>query len=67
MYDITKCEGTNCWIKDKCTRFTSESRDPQYYFINPPFELSEDEFTCEFYEEDDTMDIWEQLNNIVNE
>lgn len=67
MYDITKCEGTDCWIKDKCIRFTSEAYDLQPYFISPPFELTEEQFSCEFFENDDTMDIWNQLKNIVGE
>ena len=36
MADITKCEGTNCHIKESCYRFTAKASDYQYYFIESP-------------------------------
>jgi hypothetical protein len=67
MSDLTKCEGTGCWVKDSCHRFLAESGYGQYYFIKPPFEILKEEFKCDLYWSDNTMEIWEQLKKIVDE
>ena len=50
MSDITMCNGTDCVVKDKCKRFTSKPNEQwQSYFYEPPFELKDDVFTCDFF------------------
>lgn len=34
--DITKCEGTNCPIKEKCFRFTAKADEYQSVFVDVP-------------------------------
>jgi len=47
MADITKCEGTNCSLKETCYRFIATSNEyRQSYFVNVP--LKEDN-TCDEY------------------
>lgn len=36
MPDITKCDGNNCPLKERCWRFISADSMIQSYFINPP-------------------------------
>lgn len=50
MPDITMCEGTNCIVKEKCKRFYSTPSDyTQSYFVQIPFIIKNDIFSCEFY------------------
>lgn len=67
MPDITKCRGTDCPVKEKCFRFTSEpSEFKQSYFADVPGKLEGNEFTCNMYWGENAQSIWNQLNDIVN-
>lgn len=37
LQDITKCEGSDCPLKEKCWRFISASAENQLYFVGTPF------------------------------
>lgn len=36
MPDITKCEGHDCPLKEKCYRYTSKDNHRQSYFVEDP-------------------------------
>lgn len=43
--DITKCEGTNCPIKENCYKYLAPSKEEyQYYYVTPPFK---EDGTCD--------------------
>ena len=45
MADITKCEGKDCPLKEKCYRFTAkDSEYGQFYFTETPY--SKETKTC---------------------
>ena len=61
--DITKCNGTNCPIKESCYRFTSEDNEVlQAYFVDPPIKDGK----CEMFWSQSTTDILNQLKDIMN-
>ena len=39
MPDMTKCEGGECPIKNKCYRYTSSSSMYQSYFMEIPYDF----------------------------
>lgn len=44
--DISKCEGTNCPLKETCYRFRAIPNEyRQSYFMEPPFKDDK----CDFY------------------
>lgn len=45
MADITKCEGTNCKLKETCYRYKAKDSELQAYFIAPPIKNDK----CEYY------------------
>ncbi len=46
MADITKCNGTDCPLKDFCYRFLCPADDAQqYYFLVTPWDGDE----CEYF------------------
>lgn len=48
MADITKCEGTECPLKEKCYRFTAPTSDfRQSYYDFVPYHHKRNE--CDFY------------------
>lgn len=49
--DITKCEGTNCPLKEKCYRFTAPADDEwQSYFTESPYgKLNDKDKECEYF------------------
>ena len=63
MSDITKCTGVNCLVKERCKRFTAESKDywKSWYFVEPPFKIVEDKFTCEMYWGQNAQAVWNEL------
>lgn len=63
--DITKCSGDNCPIKYHCKRFTAKKSDYQSW-INPPFKLDGDKFSCDLFWSDAQDAILEQLLKITN-
>lgn len=68
MPDITMCEGTNCPIKEKCFRFTAKpSEFIQSYFSDAPGEMQDNKFTCSYFWGENAQNIWNQINNIINE
>ena len=41
MSDISKCEGTNCPLKDSCKRYKAKDKFfNQSYMLNVPFKLT---------------------------
>ena len=65
MSDITKCEGTNCPVKDNCYRHTAVEGYRQSYFSIPPGEINEGKFTCDMYWGENAEGIWNQLIEIT--
>ena len=65
MPDITKCKGTDCPVKEKCFRFTSEPDKYQAYFLDVPGKTEDNKFTCNMYWGANAESIWNQLNDIV--
>ena len=65
MPDIAKCNGTDCPVKEKCFRFTSEPDEHQSYFVGAPGEMKDGKFTCDYYWGENAQGVWEQLNDIV--
>jgi hypothetical protein len=66
MSDIMMCNGTNCVVKDKCKRFTSKPNEQwQSYFSEPPFEVKDDVFTCDFFWGEQNDNIMSYLKDIV--
>ena len=50
MPDISKCDGKNCPLKEKCYRFTATSdKYGQSYFSEPPFTIVEEKFNCNYF------------------
>lgn len=48
MPDISKCEGTNCPLKETCYRFTAKSSEyRQAYFMEVPY--NHEESKCNHY------------------
>lgn len=65
--DITKCKGTDCLIKEKCIRYTAkETPHLQSWFVNMPFKIKDNKFTCDVYWGENAENIFNQLNDIVN-
>ena len=63
MPDITKCEGTDCPVKEKCYRFTArDSEFRQAYFVTPPYKDGK----CDHFWGENQEAIWDQLKSIVN-
>lgn len=63
MSDITKCEGTNCPLKENCFRFTAIG-NPIYqsYFVDIPFKDNK----CEMFWGKQSESIFNQLKDITN-
>jgi hypothetical protein len=61
--DITKCEGTNCPLKENCFRFTAPG-NPMYqsYFVDVPFK----DHACEMFWGKKSESIFNQLKDITN-
>ena len=67
MADITKCSGKDCPVKEKCSRFTAEDSEyGQSYFVDPPFEIVDNGFTCDMYWGQNAENVWKQLKDITN-
>ena len=67
MSDIMMCNGTDCVVKDKCKRFTSKPNEQwQSYFSEPPFEVKDSVFTCDFFllGHDKTMTLESLMSNL---
>lgn len=63
MPDITKCEGTDCPVKEKCYRFTArDSEFRQSYFVTPPYKDGK----CDHFWGENQEAIWDQLKSIMN-
>ena len=65
MTDITKCNGVDCPVRDKCYRFTAKDGIWQSYLFSPPFEIIDGKFTCDMYWGEGAEGIWKQLNDIM--
>ena len=46
MVDISKCEGTDCPLKNDCYRYRVKASDMQYY-IAPPYDPKIEK--CEYF------------------
>lgn len=66
MADITMCKGTDCIIKEKCYRYTSEEGKLQSWFTNVPFEIKDNKFTCDMFWGENAEKIFNKLINITN-
>jgi hypothetical protein len=63
MTDITKCDGTDCTIKEKCYRYTAIANEyGQSTFVTPPFKDGK----CEMFWGVNSEQIFEQLKKILN-
>jgi hypothetical protein len=47
MADISKCEGTNCPLKENCYRFTAIANKYYQAYIEPPY--NKEEKKCEYF------------------
>jgi hypothetical protein len=47
MADITKCNDSDCPLRENCYRFTAKESDWQYYFMNSL--RVEEKDTCNYY------------------
>jgi len=47
--DITMCKANDCPIKDKCKRYTAKAGLMQSYFLDTPFKIVDNVFTCEMF------------------
>lgn len=71
MADITKCQGTDCPIKNQCHRFTAEPDEYQSYFVGIPggYEPTLDgklQWKCDMFWGRQSTEIMNKLNDIVN-
>lgn len=68
MADITKCNGGQCPIKEKCYRYTAQADDYQSWFFSPPFEVDMENktFKCDMYWGEQQDLILGQLKNITS-
>ena len=48
MPDISKCEGTNCPLKEKCYRFTCESDEHYQAYSDFSDALNEEKTECDY-------------------
>ena len=66
MSDITKCDGFECPVKEKCKRFnTKPDQEWQAYFLDPPYTIADNLFKCEMFWGDKQDNIMQQLMGIV--
>jgi len=50
MPDISKCTGTNCPLKEKCYRYTSQSNEyRQSYLMDIPFTIKQGMVVCDHF------------------
>jgi hypothetical protein len=62
MTDITKCDGIDCPIKEKCYRFTAVANEyGQSTFVETPFKDGK----CDMFWGETQKEILNQLENIV--
>ena len=62
MSDITKCDGTDCPIKESCYRFTAVANEyGQSTFVDAPIKDGK----CEMFWGNNSQQIFEQLKDIV--
>lgn len=70
-FDITKCSGENCPIKEKCYRFTTQSNEfRQSYFVEIPGKWQDDVLNkkvweCEMFWGERSQEIINQLKEIM--
>ena len=55
MPDISKCEGTDCPLKMKCYRYTSESSEFWQSYSDFTHYLNDGKTECEYF-----LEIWEK-------
>ena len=66
MSDITKCHGFDCPVKEKCRRYTAKSKEVwQAYFLEAPYEKTDNSFRCDMYWGEDAEAIWRDLNDVM--
>jgi hypothetical protein len=66
MTDITMCYGFECPVKEKCKRFTSKPDEHwQAYFLDPPYNITDNVFKCDMFWGDTQDAIMKQLMGIV--
>ena len=68
MSDITKCDGFECPVKEKCKRFnTKPDQEWQAYFLEPPYTIADNLFKCDMFWGDKQDSIMQQLMGIVTD
>lgn len=67
MADITKCNGDDCPIKNKCYRYTAFANyKQQSYFTEIPGKIEDGKFTCEMYWGVNNEAVFNQLKDITD-
>ena len=49
MSDISKCNGFDCPLRNKCYRFTAIANEHWQSYMNPPGKWIGRKFECEYY------------------
>ena len=62
--DITKCNGLNCPLKEKCYRFTAPKGERQSW-IKAPFKIDKGKFDCEMFWGEASELLLEQMKGIM--
>ena len=62
MSDITKCNGRNCPVKQKCKRYTAKESFLQSYFSESPIKDGK----CDMFWGENAESIFNQLKGILN-
>jgi hypothetical protein len=66
MSDITKCHGFECPMKESCKRFTAKPNEfAQSYFLDPPYKINDDGFSCDMYWGATAEAVWGTLQDAV--
>jgi hypothetical protein len=60
---MTKCTGKDCLVKENCKRFTAKGKTVwiSWFFVEPPFKIVDDKFTCEMYWGQNAQAVWNEL------
>jgi hypothetical protein len=68
MPDITKCEGINCPIKEKCYRFTSKASEfrQSYFSDHNVGKIKDNVFICDYFWGEKSESTFNYLKDITN-
>lgn len=65
MASLTRCNGTNCLIKETCKRYIMPSPN-RTFFAFEPFKIKNGVFKCEFYWGEKSEGIMAKVEEIMN-